>query len=84
MTSLSCAFFIVFQKKIKEKKSKIRKIKENKIKIVSVQMSHNNTGTWKNGSFFTFLGQLVSLIHPLLTSLFWEVLSFDLGICGDI
>jgi len=38
---LSHAFFIVLQKKIKEKKSNIRKIKENKIKIVSVQMSHN-------------------------------------------
>jgi len=33
--------FIVLQKKIKETKSKIRKIKENKIKIVSVQMSYN-------------------------------------------
>ena len=38
VTSLSRAFFIVFQKKRKEKSEKIQ---ENKIKIVSVQMSHN-------------------------------------------
>ena len=43
VTSLSHAFFIVLPKynKVKEKRSKIRKIKENKIKIVSVQASHN-------------------------------------------
>ena len=43
VTFLSHAFFIILQKKIKEKKSKIRKIKEKRIKIVSIRMFHNTT-----------------------------------------
>ena len=42
VTSLSCAFFIVFPgNKIKKRKVKSEKEKKRKIKIISVQASHN-------------------------------------------